>query len=79
MPTERMKRSEIKLKPCPFCGDKATIDDREKTSAFSEPYIEVCVQCTNCGASIKRIVYGIVSKKDLCETVIEAWNRRAKQ
>lgn len=49
------------LKPCPFCGGKARLNQ-----AYDGSF---CVQCTKCGN-------GTLMEKTK-ETVIKKWNRRA--
>lgn len=58
------------LKPCPFCGGKASMYDQYETK-FTRHYIEV--SCQSCGASM------LDFNKDHClYDVIRAWNRREK-
>lgn len=73
--TEKM--SEIKLKPCPFCGGKAIVDSepvplylRTEQNLDGEyaPVAWWCV-CEECGAE------SAYQKSEL--KAIEAWNRRA--
>ena len=52
--------SEIKLKPCPFCGGKAKI-------IYYYPYL-YAVQCVVCGSGTLHF-----SSQD---TAINVWNRR---
>lgn len=57
--------SEIKLKPCPFCGGKAEIFRWQ--AHINDEYHSDLV-CTNCGAGFHN-----VSSK---EGAFKAWNRR---
>lgn len=74
---------EIKLKPCPFCGSKAELNDREVYEAVQEKYGKSCfdVSCENpdCAAAI--IVYnrtnGPLPYEVMAEKAAEKWNRRA--
>lgn len=62
--------SEIKLKPCPFCGGKAVL--------FVDGGVRV--MCTECSASSKVSKDSITVKRisgGATESVIRAWNRRA--
>lgn len=74
---------EIKLKPCPFCGSKAELADREVYEDVQEKYGKAClkVSCENpeCAAAI--IVYnrtnGPLPYEVMTEKAAEKWNRRA--
>ncbi|MGN1303761.1 MAG: Lar family restriction alleviation protein [Oscillospiraceae bacterium] len=56
--------SEIKLKPCPFCGGKAVLTD------------DICsvVKCVECGAESG--MFKISKEYSSDEKAAEAWNRR---
>lgn len=54
------------LKPCPFCGGAARIEDDDDGAVF--------VNCSKCLASSK-CCYGF--KADPIPTVVEAWNLRS--
>lgn len=54
------------LKPCPFCGGKAYIDQ------FMQPKEEWRIRCMECSARFGR--YAGLDKK----AVTDAWNRRAE-
>ena len=74
---------EIKLKPCPFCGSKAELNDRKIYEGVQEKYGKACVKvsCENpdCAAAI--IVYdrtnGPLPYEVMAEKAAEKWNRRA--
>ena len=74
---------EIKLKPCPFCGSAATLDDRKFYEDVQEKYGKTCfeVSCTNrdCAAAI--LAYnktnGPLPYETMAEVAAEKWNRRA--
>lgn len=53
--------SEIKLKPCPFCGSEGVICDRLEDVYY--------VECWDCGAKIESY--------NGAEDAIEGWNARA--
>lgn len=53
-----------KLKPCPFCGNEAEINGRDRLHYWF-------AQCIECGAT----QYG----KETKEEAIEAWNRRTER
>lgn len=52
---------EIELKPCPFCGGKAEVEENEGYPEW--------IYCTSCGAKVRGKSYGIKDSTD-------AWNRR---
>ena len=63
----------IELKPCPFCGGKATI-----SSSTNDDYF--FTRCTRCTASIGVILYNgwrptFISREDAAD----AWNNRVEQ
>lgn len=55
------------LKPCPFCGGKATF----KTSQCSEDTMETWVKCTECNACSDAYEYPYADY-----SVAELWNER---
>lgn len=53
-----MMEMETKLKPCPFCGGKATGETKkitrdEEDDVYSQFYRVYRVKCTECGAKTK--------------------------
>lgn len=56
------------LKPCPFCGGKATIEDWKY--AYEDG---TTIQCFVCGACISE---SVVTCDNWHLTAIEKWNRR---
>ena len=56
-----------KLKPCPFCGSDAVINEKR--------YLKWIVECSNmsCPAS-----YMLGANYDTKEEAIESWNRRTR-
>lgn len=54
------------LKPCPFCGGKAILEDYGLNENFE------IVKCTECGARTKLFLKDLI----LGEDAREAWNRR---
>lgn len=72
MPTERMKRSEIKLKPCPFCGAKVSMTYNSAENTFRIWHIGI-----SCAVKEPIEIDGVFVKS-LAEAA-ETWNRRAEQ
>lgn len=75
------KMSELKLKPCPFCGGEAFLKDGNPTTFGT---FEALVICKNCSASVVGVSrinfatcrfekngYGLARKQ-----AVKAWNRR---
>lgn len=60
--------SEIKLKPCPFCGSEAEVG-----YAIND-YNRWGVQCKSCGCVVE---VGFGEYDDTLEEAAKAWNRRA--
>lgn len=71
MPTEKIKISEIVLKPCPFCGSKVSMTYHSGENAFCIWHIggELC--------EIEEPIK-IDGVKSLAEAA-EAWNRRVEK
>lgn len=61
--------SEIKLKPCPFCGGEARLQRKNKKHGYY-------VICKKCGCRTPYFQYQFDSLEKLRETAIEAWNTR---
>lgn len=57
-----------KLKPCPFCGSKATMH-RDSWDTPSGKAVRFWVRCSKCGACSEEYLTE--------EKAEEAWNRRA--
>lgn len=58
----------MKLKPCPFCGGKAVLQEDNNQGCM--------VECTKCLAGT-RIIYNL--GEDARPLVAEAWNNRTHQ
>lgn len=71
MPTERIKRSEIELKPCPFCGAKVSMTYNSADNTFNFWHIG-----TSCALAEPIKIDGEFVKS-LAEAA-EAWNRRVE-
>lgn len=59
--------SEIKLKPCPFCGSK-NIKEGEKNGGL---WKDIYIKCKECGCKIQ--ICSEYGKNEL----LNRWNRRA--
>jgi len=60
--------TEIKLLPCPFCGDSEWL---ELGNIYNNPAYKFTVSCKTCGAES--------CDKETAEEAAAAWNRRAPQ
>lgn len=68
----------MELKPCPFCGCKATLSTITRIgSPSSDSGYESTIKCCmdNCRA---RVVFWALEKQWAIDSAIAAWNRRAK-
>ena len=59
----------MELKPCPFCGGKASL--RHNHAGIGESY----VQCEKCGLESSRFIKSFEGSSD--DRAVEFWNRRA--
>ena len=59
------------LKPCPFCGGKALLEEFTVRKGF-----ESCIVCSGCLVTMLTITYD--TEEEAREAVIEDWNRRAE-
>jgi Lar family restriction alleviation protein len=64
--------SEIKLKPCPFCGGNNII----YTDMAEDKTNTHCVYCEDCGCGTANYS-GCSSHETLKSCVVKSWNRRA--
>lgn len=75
------KMSELKIKPCPFCGGEAFLKEGKPTTFGT---FEALVICKNCSASVigvSRINFATHKFEEngynlAKEQAIKAWNRR---
>lgn len=69
------KKINSQLKPCPFCGGRARIEEREKYDGCS--YEVLFVQCAECHARTEeKICDGYYGQYCSDEEVAGLWNRR---
>lgn len=73
--------TEIKLKPCPFCGSDKLKVDSKRTFNYSTRRCSVSVRCMKCHARGSTVGIDMPTDKynerEICESAaIEAWNRR---
>ncbi len=76
----------IELKPCPFCGGKAKLNDEiiitpviDENGAYVDADIDTppeWVECTICGATGE--VFDNGDESD-AEKAVEAWNQRSNE
>ena len=64
---------EKELKPCPFCGNFATVYQTKYPNG-GKPYVICCLHTKDC-----YLDDAIEADFETEEEAIEAWNRRAKQ
>lgn len=77
--------SEIKLKPCPFCGGEAKFKTISNACGHQFVTIEFEISCEKCGVSfpkryrieIQLNECGSITMNDYRMEAAEAWNRRA--
>ena len=73
---EQRKQLNEELKPCPFCGSRARIEERSKLDGYCH-YTVKFVQCTQCHAKAEeRICDGYYGEYCTDEEIAELWNRR---
>ena len=75
---ERATRKKLNatLKPCPFCGGRARIEEREKPDGYCH-YTVKFIQCTECHSKTEeRICDGYYGEYCSDEEIVELWNRR---
>ena len=58
------------LKPCPFCGGEALVEEFPARKGF-----EASISCCNCPTSMVSITYD--TQEEATKSIAEAWNRRA--
>lgn len=72
---ETVKNINKQLKPCPFCGSKAKIDDRY----HSDEGYTIYVGCTECFCRIKNSLWFDFNKTSVtynAKVMIKEWNTR---
>ena len=72
------ERINASLKPCPFCGSRARIEERKLLDGYVR-YMVKFVQCTECHSKTEtRICDGYYNQHCSDEEITELWNRRVK-
>ncbi len=64
--------SDYTLKPCPFCGGQADIEDISNNEIEDDEYYMIC--CKSCGASACFGDYSITK-----DGAIRKWNRKVEK
>jgi len=64
--------TELKLKPCPFCGWPAVFEPFEERKGYA-----ATVRCSGCAAEITTITYD--TEKEAETHALRQWNRRVKE
>lgn len=64
-----MKKDDIVLKSCPFCGGIPVFK-------IAKPFGFVFVQCNSCGASSKNITPEVRDVDERYKLAAEFWNKR---
>lgn len=75
---KQRKLLNAELKPCPFCGSRARIEERSKPDGYCH-YTVKFVQCTQCHAKTEeRICDGYYGQWCTDEEIAELWNGRVE-
>ena len=76
----RIGNSDTDLKPCPFCGGEARLEDRHRAFIGGETTKVAYIRCRRCNARSGRFEleqYGGKSRSaEAVRLAKEAWNRR---
>lgn len=73
------ERINDSLKPCPFCGSIARIEERKLPDGYVSFMVKF-VQCTECRSKTdERICDGYYNQYCSDEEIAELWNRRVKE
>lgn len=76
----RIGNSLTELKPCPFCGGEAYLEDKHRAFIKGQSTRVAYVRCRRCNARTERFElqkYGGASHSAEAERLaVEAWNRR---
>lgn len=77
------RSTDTDLKPCPFCGGEAYIEDSHRAFIRGESTKVAYVRCRRCNARTSRYElakYGGMSKSaEAVRLAIRAWNRRVPE
>lgn len=68
--------NEVKLKNCPFCGGKATIEIKSCNDGYCSYHVKYII-CENCGIQTReKVCDGYYHLYCSDEEIAEIWNRR---
>ena len=69
----RRNKMNVKLKPCPFCGGRAHIEDISEPDDMGPIWM---ILCKKCGASAS---FGMDGCDATQVETVDSWNRRAEK
>lgn len=73
--------SDIKLKPCPFCGGEAKLRKKNRTIIEGNTRRNCYVYCLRCGARGTRYIEGSTEQEHMQarKMALLAWNERYEE
>ena len=76
----KMKNGEYQLKPCPFCGGKPKLEDREQFEELDRKGNGACItiECNKCSLDFYEHTHDEHDYYIRAFMIVEKWNRRAE-